>query len=377
MLRCFIFLFLFCFCFKACEDSSDLPLNNVDLSTNSKDFISLENTSQIAPHKTPSDIESFGEKYKKFIESKSKKDKNLAKNLDKEFLLLRKKYKSNKDAINDLQNYACIAKDCSAVIKNNEYFYATDSILEAINSILMDKNTRILSEINLLKKYEYVIQTKQTTTINLATLNHANSEFSHIKFEWLDTMESNVDFRADSSNLDSKHSPNTLIITLSPKENICAPQQYNIITTFSLVKNVDNSNTNFLSPKYSVKTSHYKEKLPTFLYPADLVLFVRESCACAMAMDNLKKINVTNSNNVEVNSFDIKADSNANINELSFTSNIDSKMIESLPKDYYKFLPPNIKYCENLETKRAILWDKYMQDSKAIKILQTEQKLYE
>ncbi|MWV62339.1 hypothetical protein DCO58_04755 [Helicobacter saguini] len=440
-----VFIGLVFFISCSSEDSKNSePLSNIDSKNtnflnNNLDNIESNKTQDsnisniLAEYKTPSDIESFAKKYAEFkgldsqkdvkIDSKNDKNQESSKNpnleiskvtqdLDKEFLFLREKYKDNENALNDLKKCCgCIKPDCSALQINNEYFYATSDILEAFTSSILDKNTQILSNVEVLQDYDYVLKSKQTTTIDLIALNPQNSEFSYIKFEWLNSQDS------------IESSPNTLRITLSPKENICAPQQYNVISTFSQIKGVreneiKNKNTEssedskpldsinstsrkqkkldsiessdkvmdtFLTAQpskfYGVKTTQYKEKLPTFLYPADLVYFVRQSCACAMSLGNIANLSNEVVSNVEISEFKLDSkmlDSNA----MSFESNIEKSSknpnLENfkVPKDYYKFLPANIKYCDDLESKRASFWEKYMQDSRVIKILQNEQKMY-
>lgn len=360
--------------FISCSDSnvdSALPLSDVSLESSEKKYIkepqiSTESIDMQAqkPYSTPQDIKDFSKKYKDFIESsKSSKNANLkdskviestSQNLDNEFLFLRKKYKGDENALNDLKKCcACVRSDCSSMQINNEYFYDTFDILEAFNNAILDKNTNILSHTEVLQKYDYVLKSMQTTTIDLNALNAQNSEFSYIKFEWIntDSIESNL--------------PNVLSITLSPKENICAQSQYNIITTFTR----DN-----LNGKNAVKSAQYKEKLPSFLYPSDLVYFVRQSCACAMGLGNIAKLSNQKSENIDISEFKIDSKMLVENSAKSYENpNLENFKV---PKDYYKFLPPNIKYCDNLESKRAMLWEKYIQDSRAIKILQSEQKMY-
>lgn len=348
-----IFFLFFVFLFNACDDSSETkePLADVSISPN----IESINTNSTANYSTIEtnflDIESFAKKYKEFMESKNADSKDSkASELDKEFLFLRKKYSSNERAIQSLKECCgCIKPDCSANIKEGEYFYANNDILEALNNILLDKNTQIFSDIKLLQKYEYVLKNKQTTSIDLQSLNtdkntETNDIYGYIKFEWVDN--------------------NMLKVTLTPKENICTPHQYNIVTTF-------------LQDNNGVKTTRYKEKLPMFLYPADLVLFVRQSCSCAMALGNISDVSKNMESNIEISEFKLDSKDSKNLQEtMEFKSDIDSKNVKKTSQKYHEFLSPNIKYCDNLEESRANLWEKYMQDSRAIRILQEEQKMY-
>lgn len=356
----------------------------------------------------PYDVLEYEEKYKKFMESKKgKKDSKAAKLLDETFLSLRDKYAESAAVLEYLKECcACIRPDCSATRINESYFYPNANILNAVNSVLMDKNTQILNEVELLKKYEYILQSMQTTSIDISAVSKGvagsnkdskKSQYGYIKFEWENngSMESNN--IKDSKIIESK----TLKITLLPKDDICIPNQYSVVTIFKEEfmesKNTSHSKTlgeesnTTQSPKIGVKTTRYIQKLPSFLYPADLVLFVRESCSCAMALgkidSNLDSKSAKNALNYGIKTDNFKLDSKIlNDKSVEFNSNIESsenseskqiKEVQNIPKDYYKFLPPNIKYCENLESKREILWEKYTQDPRAIKILQTEHRLHE
>ncbi|WP_104718584.1 hypothetical protein [Helicobacter trogontum] len=106
----------------------------------------------------PNDIKNFIESREKFIESenvdsiqtmneqeriKYSQMKNLKrKEIDKEFVALRSKYKENDLILDILSQYGCLLNDCSATSKGDGFvFYKGVDITEAINNSLMDRNT--------------------------------------------------------------------------------------------------------------------------------------------------------------------------------------------------------------------------------------------
>ncbi|TLD94251.1 hypothetical protein [Helicobacter trogontum] len=107
----------------------------------------------------PNDIKNFIESREKFIESenvdsiqtmneqeriKYSQMKNLKrKEIDKEFVALRSKYKENDLILDILSQYGCLLNDCSATSKGDDgfVFYKGVDITEAINNSLMDRNT--------------------------------------------------------------------------------------------------------------------------------------------------------------------------------------------------------------------------------------------
>lgn len=107
----------------------------------------------------PNDIKSFIESREKFIESenvdsiqtmneqeriKYSQMKNLKrKEIDKEFVALRSKYKENDLILDILSQYGCLLNDCSATSKGDDgfVFYKGINIAEAINDSLMDNTT--------------------------------------------------------------------------------------------------------------------------------------------------------------------------------------------------------------------------------------------
>ncbi len=107
----------------------------------------------------PNDIKNFIESREKFIESenvdsiqtmneqeriKYSQMKNLKrKEIDKEFVALRSKYKENDLILDILSQFGCLLNDCSATSKGDDgfVFYKGVDITEAINNSLMDRNT--------------------------------------------------------------------------------------------------------------------------------------------------------------------------------------------------------------------------------------------
>ncbi|MCX2716992.1 hypothetical protein OQH61_04495 [Helicobacter sp. MIT 21-1697] len=64
------------------------------------------------------------------------------KEIDKEFVALRNKYKENNFIMNVLSQYGCLLNDCSATSKGNGFvFYKGVDITEAINNSLKDIRT--------------------------------------------------------------------------------------------------------------------------------------------------------------------------------------------------------------------------------------------
>ncbi|EEO24643.1 MULTISPECIES: hypothetical protein [Helicobacter] len=78
---------------------------------------------------------------KESIEYSQKRDLK-QKEIDKEFVALRKKYKENDFIISVLSQYGCLLNDCSATSKGDGFvFYKGINIAEAINDSLMDNTT--------------------------------------------------------------------------------------------------------------------------------------------------------------------------------------------------------------------------------------------
>lgn len=122
-------------------------------------------------------------------------------------------------------------------------------------------------------------------------------------------------------------SDDKLEVILIPKAEICKPYIYTYKITF-------------IQDSKDVLVKKQEDRLSAFSYPSDLVEFVAKSCACARANGYIA--NLTNE-------------------ELKVSKNT---------------LLPNKTYCNDIAAKRASLWDKYMQDSRIIGILQHEQRLY-
>lgn len=78
---------------------------------------------------------------KESIEYSQKRDLK-QKEIDKEFVALRKKYKENDFIMSVLSQYGCLLNDCSATSKGDGFvFYKGINIAEAINDSLMDNTT--------------------------------------------------------------------------------------------------------------------------------------------------------------------------------------------------------------------------------------------
>ena len=78
---------------------------------------------------------------KESIEYSQKRDLK-QKEIDKEFVALRKKYKENDFIMSVLSQYGCLLNDCSATSKGDGFvFYKGINIAEAINDLLMDNTT--------------------------------------------------------------------------------------------------------------------------------------------------------------------------------------------------------------------------------------------
>lgn len=93
------------------------------------------------------------------------------KEIDKEFVALRKKYKENDFIMNVLSQYGCLLNDCSATSKGDGFvFYESIDITEAINNSLMDSNTftsyPFLKEI--LKAYPNILAEKENFSLDLS-----------------------------------------------------------------------------------------------------------------------------------------------------------------------------------------------------------------
>ncbi len=145
----------------------------------------------------PSDIKNFMESREKFIESenvnsiqtmneqeriKYSQMKNLKrKEIDKEFVALRSKYKENDLILDILSQFGCLLNDCSATSKGDDgfVFYKGVDITEAINNSLMDRNTftsyPFFKEI--LKHNPNILAKKENFSLDLSpSANYANYE---------------------------------------------------------------------------------------------------------------------------------------------------------------------------------------------------------
>lgn len=110
---------------------------NTNLPNDIKSFIESRETfikaDEINSAKTMSEKES--------IEYSQKRDLK-QKEIDKEFVALRKKYKENDFIMSVLSQYGCLLNDCSATSKGDGFvFYKGINIAEAINDSLMDNTT--------------------------------------------------------------------------------------------------------------------------------------------------------------------------------------------------------------------------------------------
>ncbi len=312
----YILFILFAMNFIACNDNKKeyYDINKSSQQTNNEDSITINtiinSSNKNANKEIPLEIKIYENDYNEYTKNlESKKKYQIANMLDKRFIQLRYKYRNDLNILNILSKFSCIMPDCSSIIKDDVYFYPKKTILQAYNTIIMDKNTNIFNNLDIIKEYDYILSSMQTTSIDLENQYLTNGKqipYKTIKFVW--------------------ENPNKLIISLIPKEEICQIYQYSYITTF-------------LQDENGVTTKKYEEKLPMFLYPQDLVLFVNHSCACARALNYIPRLSLN----------DYK-----------------SKNI----------LIPNEKYCDMLESERKNLWEKYMQDSRIIGILQQEQRIY-
>lgn len=94
---------------------------------------------------------------KESIEYSQKRDVK-QKEIDKEFVALRKKYKENDFIMSVLSQYGCLLNDCSATSKGDGFvFYKGINIAEAINDSLMDNTT--FTSYPFLKRFLNAIQT--------------------------------------------------------------------------------------------------------------------------------------------------------------------------------------------------------------------------
>ncbi|MDY2823303.1 MAG: hypothetical protein SOT27_03445 [Helicobacter sp.] len=99
--------------------------------------------------------------------------KNLKrKEIDKEFVALRSKYKENDLILDILSQYGCLLNDCSATSKGDDgfVFYKGVDITEAINNSLMDRNTftsyPFFKEI--LETYPNILAKKENFSLDLS-----------------------------------------------------------------------------------------------------------------------------------------------------------------------------------------------------------------
>ena len=108
---------------------------------------------------------------KESIEYSQKRDLK-QKEIDKEFVALRKKYKENDFIMSVLSQYGCLLNDCSATSKGDDgfVFYKGVDITEAINNSLMDRNTftsyPFFKEI--LETYPNILAKKENFSLDLS-----------------------------------------------------------------------------------------------------------------------------------------------------------------------------------------------------------------
>ncbi|MDY5951029.1 MAG: hypothetical protein SPJ16_07570 [Helicobacter sp.] len=149
---------------------------------------SSENVQDNKNANLPDDIKSFIESREKFIKSENVNSiqtmneqeriqynqmKNLKrKEIDKEFVALRSKYKENDLILDILSQYGCLLNDCSATSKGDDgfVFYKGVDITEAINNSLMDRNTftsyPFFKEI--LETYPNILAKKENFSLDLS-----------------------------------------------------------------------------------------------------------------------------------------------------------------------------------------------------------------
>ncbi len=118
----------------------------------------------------PDDIKSFIESREAFLKVDEMEDIKI-KEIDKELIALRKRYKGNDFIINVLSQYGCLLNDCSATSKGDGFvFYKGVDITEAINNSLMDRNTftsyPFFKEI--LETYPNILAKKENFSLDLS-----------------------------------------------------------------------------------------------------------------------------------------------------------------------------------------------------------------
>ncbi len=90
----------------------------------------------------PDDIKNFIESREALSQADKAKSMEEEKELDREFVALRKKYKENDSILNALSQYGCLLSDCSATREGSGVlFYQDVDIVQAIYTSLMDRNT--------------------------------------------------------------------------------------------------------------------------------------------------------------------------------------------------------------------------------------------
>ncbi|RDU59884.1 hypothetical protein CQA53_11185 [Helicobacter didelphidarum] len=159
----------------------------------------------------PDDVESFMESREaflkadkvNFVETMSEKEtieynqkQHLKrKEIDKEFVALRKKYKGDDFVMDVLSQYGCLLDDCSATSKVDGFvFYKGADITEAINNSLMDRNTftsyPFFKEI--LKHNPNILTRKENFSLDLST-NAKYRNYKKIDIVW-SADKTNIDF---------------------------------------------------------------------------------------------------------------------------------------------------------------------------------------
>lgn len=159
----------------------------------------------------PDDIKSFMESREAFIKSdeinstKTMSEKERIeysqrrdlqqKEIDKEFVALRKKYKENDFIMNVLSQYGCLLNDCSATSKGSGFvFYESIDITEAINNSLMDSNTftsyPFFKEI--LKAYPNILAEKENFSLDLSS-SAKYGDYKKIDIVW-NKEKTHIDF---------------------------------------------------------------------------------------------------------------------------------------------------------------------------------------
>ena len=122
---------------------------------------------------------------KESIEYSQKRDVK-QKEIDKEFVALRKKYKENDFIMSVLSQYGCLLNDCSATSKGDGFvFYKGVNIAEAINDSLMDNTTSTSYPFfkEILKRNPNILVKKENFSLNLSP-SAKYSNYKKIDIVW-------------------------------------------------------------------------------------------------------------------------------------------------------------------------------------------------